>query len=467
MLAYVRLCIRAWDWRLYLYILLFLGLPSVYQLYRVYLIGNEIPDPGSLAIVSQWQFVGLVIEVFQEATVLAIFFFVGSQIRSGVSVQLDRIKSVLTFIFVGSLVFSAGVFLFRDAFITLIGTSDEIQAQTRSFLGISIFSVPFTMLAAATIVLLEALNLRRLVLVMAIANVGLRFALDSFFFGGHSFSLDAEILGVGWSTLLASVAIFVVGFGLLVRTKQIPVSSLATRPSFNDMRQYVRVGIGSGVDSLVRNLAYFFMIIRIVNTIGATEIGGYYIAIQILWSFMLVPVLAFADSAKALVANASGDLQRIRTLWHASMVVTAGIMIIWIAAVPAFRSVAGILTDDPETIEWAAIAFGILFVPYVLFSFNTVMDSVFYGTGKTQYLAYQAVLTNGTVYAIAFLLYVTGVWEVTFEGVMVLFSLGILLDTMLTVLFLLKILYLDQSSGTNAAVHTQARRTETEDLSKG
>jgi Na+-driven multidrug efflux pump len=233
------------------------------------------------------------------------------------------------------------------------------------------------------------------------------------------------------------------------------------------MRQYVRVGIGSGVDSLVRNLAYFFMIIRIVNTIGATEIGGYYIAIQILWSFMLVPVLAFADSAKALVANASGDLQRIRTLWHASMVFTAGIMIIWIAAVPAFRSVAGILTDDPETIEWAAIAFGILFVPYVLFSFNTVMDSVFYGTGKTQYLAYQAVLTNGTVYAIAFLLYVTDVWEVTFEGVMVLFSLGILLDTMLTVLFLLKILYLDQSSGTSATVHTQARSTETEGLSKG
>lgn len=57
--------LKTWDWRLFLFILLFLGLPNVYQLYRVYLVGNEIPDAGSLAIVSQWQFVGLVVEVFQ------------------------------------------------------------------------------------------------------------------------------------------------------------------------------------------------------------------------------------------------------------------------------------------------------------------------------------------------------------------------------------------------------------------
>ena len=189
--------LKAWDWRLFVFILLFLGLPNVYQLYRVYLIGNELPDPGSLAIVSQWQFVGLVIEVFQEATVLAIFFFLGSQIRSGTSVQLDRAKSVLTFIFVASLVFSVGVFLFRDAFISLIGTSADIEEQTRAFLGISIFSVPFTLLTAAVIVLFESLGLRSLVFVMAIVNVALRFSLDSLFFGVMGF--PSKRMWWGWA----------------------------------------------------------------------------------------------------------------------------------------------------------------------------------------------------------------------------------------------------------------------------
>lgn len=443
---YIRSCLKIWDWRLFIFILLFLGLPSIYQLYRVYLVGNEIPDVGGLAILSQWQFVGLVVEVFQEATVLAIFFFLGSQIRSGSSVRVDRTKSVFSFIFLVSLAFSVGVFLFRDTFITLIGTSEEIQEQTRIFLGISVFSIPFTILAAAIVVMFESLGLRRLVFAMAIVNVALRFALDSLFFGGHGFSLNAGVVGVGWSTLLASMGLFAIGFLLLLFTKEVQLDTLKTPPSFTDMREYLRVGLGSGVDSLVRNVAYSFMIIRIVNAIGSNEIGGYYVAIQILWSFMLVPILAFADSAKALVANSASDIPRVRNLWRASMVITAGMMLTWVAIVPVFPATAALLSDDTEVVKWAVTAFGILFVPYVLFSFNTVMDSVFYGIGQTKYMAYQSILTNGSIYLGGFLLYMSGLWEPTFEGVMLLFALGILVDSFLTVYFLVKALYMDQPS---------------------
>ena len=439
----VKYLLRQWDWRLLLVIFLFLGLPNLYQIYRVRLIGNELPDSGSLAIVSQWQFVGLVVEVFQEATVLAIFFFLGSQILSATAVQLDRAKSALAFIFVASLVFSLGVFLFRDTFITLIGTSQEIQAQTKAFLGISIFSIPFTLLSAAIIVLFESLGLRRLVFAMAVLNVALRFVLDSLFFGGYAFSLGADVIWVGWSSLLSSAGLLVIGLLLLARAKRMPPGYLTTLPSFAGMREYLRVGLGSGADSLIRNAAYFFMIIRIVNTIGSEEIGGYYVAVQILWSFMLVPVLALADSAKALVANVSDDIQRVRTLWYASMLITAGMMLVWIALTPLFPSFAGALSSDEETVSWAVTAFAILFVPYVLLSFNVVSDSVFYGVGKTKYLAYQSLLTNGSVYLAAFVLYVSGIWEVSFEGVMALFAIGIVVDSILTLSFLIKVLYLE------------------------
>lgn len=446
MLAELKSHLRQWDWRLFAFILLFIGLPNIYQLYRVRLIGNELPDTGALAIVSQWQFVGLAVEVFQEASVLAIFFFLGSQIRNGTAIQLDRAKSVFALILGVALAFSIGIFLFRDAFITLIGTSPDIQAQTRTFLGISIFSVPFSLMSAAIIVLFEALRLRTLVFVMAIVNVVLRFVLDSLFFGGYAFSLEGSTANVGWSTLLASVGVFTIGLLLLVRVKDISPRSLLTLPTFSDMREYFRVGLGSGLDSLIRNIAYSFMIVRIVNTIGSTEIGGYYLAMQILWSFMLVPILALADSAKAMVANASNDIQRVKMLWRSSMLITAGMMLVWIAIVPVLPSFARFLSNDPESVSWATTTLVILFVPYVLFAFNAMTDSVFYGIGKTQYLAYQAFLTNGTVYLVAFLLHITGAWHVTFEGVMLLFSLGILVDSVLTLYFLVKILYSDQSS---------------------
>ena len=57
------------------------------------------------------------------------------------------------------------------------------------------------------------------------------------------------------------------------------------------MSQYLRVGQRGGQSGKERRLLFH------ANTIGAAEIGGYYLAIQILWGFMLVPV-----SAKALVA---------------------------------------------------------------------------------------------------------------------------------------------------------------------
>jgi len=438
----VRPYLAAWNWRLYLYILLFLGLPNVYQLYRTGIIGTTLPDPGSLAIVSQWQFVGLVIEVFQEATVLAIFFFVGSQIRGGAAVQVDRAKTVLLFILAASLAYSVGVFAFTDAFIDAIGTPEEIRDQTRQYLEISVFSLPFTVLSAAVVVLFESLGMRRLVLVMAFANVGLLFGMDMLFFGDDDLSLRADVLGVAWSTLLASLLLFLLGLALLFRVKGVKPKSLLAPPSFAGFRTYLRVGMWSGADSAIRNAAYFVMIIGIINSIGVGEIGGYYVFIQVMWGFLLVPVLAFAESAKALVANASGSVRDVRRLWLASMLITSLILAaVWLPVLSFFGDIAGSLTTDAETLRLALVAFGILIFPYVLFSFNTVTDSVFYGIGRTRYMAIQSAATNGTVYLGAFALYASGSWIPTFEGVMWLFFYGIVVDTGLTLLFLRRALY--------------------------
>ena len=443
MLQSLTYYVRQWDYRLFAAILLFLSLPNLYNLYRVSLIGNEIPDTGSLAIVAQWQFVGLIVEVFQEATVLAVFFFLGSQVRSGSAVQLDRAKSVVSFIFGASFLFAVVVFLFRGAFVELIDTPDEIRTQTSAFLAINVFSIPFTLLSAAIVVLFQALGMRRVVFALAILNVLLLFILDSLLFGGHSFSLNAGVVGVGWSTLLSSAILFVVGVGLLLGSHRMPTGYLTTLPTFADMRQYLRVGFGSGVDSAIRNAAYFIMIIRLVNTIGTTEISGYYVAIQILWSFMLVPILAFADSSKALVAQESTDPERVRVIWRSSMLITGAMMLVWIALTPWLSTFANALSDDTDIVQAALTAFAILFVPYILFCFNTVTDAVFYGLGKTQYMAYQSILTNGTVYVIAFILYVTDIWDVTYTGIMVLFALGILVDSALTLWFLWRVLSAD------------------------
>ena len=86
-------------------------------------------------------------------------------------------------------------------------------------------------------------------------------------------------------------------------------------------------------------------------------------------------------------------------------------------------------------------AMKILIIPYILLALNMVTDSIFYGVGKTQYQAYQAIITNGTVYVMAFITYLTDLWTPTFISIMILFGIGIIVDSILTVYYAFKVLY--------------------------
>ena len=116
-------------------------------------------------------------------------------------------------------------------------------------------------------------------------------------------------------------------------------------------------------------------------------------------------------------------------------------MVLWLIFLPFWGTVAGILNSNSEIVNLSAKAMTLLIIPYILLALNLVTDSIFYGVGKTRYMAYQAILTNGTVYVIAFMAYLTGAWTPTFTSIMVLFGIGILVDSILTVYYAFRVLY--------------------------
>ena len=87
---------QIWDWTLFLFILLYLILPTVYRSYSIFLIGNKLPTTNGLAIVSQWQFIQVFLEILQEAFVLPMFFFIGSKIKNSKIEIAQRIKTSLS-----------------------------------------------------------------------------------------------------------------------------------------------------------------------------------------------------------------------------------------------------------------------------------------------------------------------------------------------------------------------------------
>ena len=116
-------------------------------------------------------------------------------------------------------------------------------------------------------------------------------------------------------------------------------------------------------------------------------------------------------------------------------------MLIWLVLLPFWGDFAGFLNSNNDIVDYSEKAMVILIVPYVLLALNLVTDSIFYGVGKTQYQAYQAIITNGSVYVIAFLLYLTDFWSPSFTSTLILFGIGILVDSLLTVYYAFRVLF--------------------------
>jgi hypothetical protein len=53
-------------------------------------------------------------------------------------------------------------------------------------------------------------------------------------------------------------------------------------------------------------------------------------------------------------------------------------------------------------------------------------------------MAYQAIITNGTVYVVAFILYLADVWTPTFITIMILF--GIVIESILIIYYAFRVL---------------------------
>jgi Na+-driven multidrug efflux pump len=430
---------RGWDWALYGLIFLYMALPHFYRSYTVFLIGNAIPDTNALATVAQWGFVELILEVVQETFVLAIFFFVGRAVVAGGHLGRSMRTSV-SIIFWVSLGFAVTLSASSGLFVQVVGTPEAIQETTVSFLRVKSAAIPITLLTVALVIMVATVNRKRLIFAMALLNILYRFISDSLFFGGYAFSLDLGAMGVAWANVASSLALLVTMLYMLKGSLLEGATSWKDFFAFHEWRLYLGISTGSGIDSLVRNLAYFFMIVRLLNLLGEDSIGGYYLAMHILWSFLLVPILALSETTKVLVAIHSFDLRRVRRLWYSSILIASTIVGVWVLLLPLWRSFATFLNPNESLVDYSIRTVSILFAPYMLLALNLVTDSVFYGIGRTRYMAYQSILTNGTIYLAAFLAYLTGAWIPTFGSILVVFTLGILVDSALTALFVLRVL---------------------------
>jgi Na+-driven multidrug efflux pump len=196
-----------------------------------------------------------------------------------------------------------------------------------------------------------------------------------------------------------------------------------TKMNFGWMRKFVKVGSISGLESFARNLAYMLMISRMVNMVG--EQGTYWVANNFIWGWLLLPITQLGELIKQETALKPRK-DRKATLTYFCL--TGGICIVWLLALPLYQPFMRIILGYEDTAKLFQLVL-ILLPFYILYAFQNIFDSVFYGAGKTNYMLFESVVTNTVFYGIAFATYLFGFWTPSLFGIALLFGLGNAFDT--------------------------------------
>ena len=240
------------------------------------------------------------------------------------------------------------------------------------------------------------------------------------------------INGVALSTILVEVAIF--GFLIYHLFKKMKIQFLIQsiwRVSV-EWKILGNISLGIVIESTIKNLSYLTMVVGLLNTLGVKETGGYYLAMHLFWSFLLFPIIALSDTLKVLIANHSNDLKKVKSLLKFAVGLGIVFLFTWPVLIPILEPVLNFLNKDTAIVEYAKTALLILWIPYTLMAINFIIDSLFYGLGKTKFLAIQSIITNLSVYLTGFLLYKNEIWVPTFHTILLLFTLGIAVDSLIT-----------------------------------
>lgn len=422
---------KTFNWKLWLVLAVTTLIPALYKTLRIYFLGN-MPGDWGVNIASQLSWVNLLYEIIQEAFILPLFFLLGKSLGSKEELE-NKTRT--------GLLISGGAYLLLSVIIictarplcqfmasdplTLDATVDYIRLETiASTIGI---------LSKFITVLLVTMNKRKYMYILLGIQTALSIILDTFFISTLPFSLNMGVNGIALSNIIVSLVMVVVAF-IFLKKENITIFK-REKLDFHWLKEYGKVGLFSGLESFVRNIAFMLMISRLVNIIS--EQGTYWVANNFIWTWLLLPATALYDVIKKETAE---NKENIKTKTLGYVLVSTLFSIIWFAIIPAWKPFIQYVLNDSEvdTIVYVVLIQSGFYIGYI---FNCICDGTIYGRGKTQYMLIESICTNCIYYVLMFILWKTGVFVPTLTSISLMFGIGMAVDLIPTFgcyLYLLK-----------------------------
>lgn len=403
--------------------LLVMGLvPTIYTTLRVFWLGNLTGD-WSYSIAGQLSWVNLIYEVINEAIILPLFYFVGKVLDDKKELT-NRMKTGLLITLGIYILLSIVIMTCTNPLLRLMATDPSIIEASATYIRIEAIANVFGILSQFALVGLVTLGKDKYVYILTGVKLVLCVVLDLFLVSSLSCSANLGVNGIGITNIIVNALIFGTTLFLLAKNEVNVFNK--EKMDFKWAKEFAKVGGISGAESFVRNLAYMVMIARMVNVVN--EQGTYWVANNFIWGWLLLPITQLGELIKQETST-NKDAAKNNTLGY--FAITGIAIVVWCIFIPLYKPFMQYVlnySDIEKLFELVMVLFGF----YVLYAIQNVFDATFYGLGKTHYMLFESIVTNSIYYGIAFILYVTGVWEPSLIGIALLFGIGNAFDTVVS-----------------------------------
>lgn len=423
--------IKSFDWRLWIVLSATLLIPALYQTVRIFFLG-DMPADWGVNIASQLAWINLIYEVIQEAFILPLFFLLGQAISNKSELE-NRTRTGIIVTGGSYLLLSIIIVAFARPLCQFMASDPNTLDATVEYIRLESIASSISIIAKFITVLFVTLKKDKYMYIILVVQTILSVILDTFLISELPFSAKLGVNGIAIANIITSIVL--VGFAIAMLYREDIQLFRKKRLEFAWLKNYGKIGLWSGLESLIRNVAFMLMISRLVNVIA--EQGNYWVANNFIWTWLLLPATALYDVIKK---ESAADKNNIRTKTLGYLVLTTIFSIAWLLSIPLWRPFLQYVMNAEAyvTIEYIVL---IQSAFYIIYMYNCIFDGTIYGRGKTFYMFIQSVLVNCVYYLIMFILWITGIFIPNLFSISMMFGIGMAIDLIPTIgcyLYLLK-----------------------------
>ena len=415
------------DYKLFTALLIMALLPLIYSTTRIYFLG-DLPADWGVNIASQLSWVGLFYEIIQEAIILPLFYFIGGVLDNPKELS-NRVKTGLITTFLIYTLASITIIIFARPLVEYMAQSKELVDATVNYIRLETVAYIFITLVKFSIIVLITLKQEKSIYFVLFIQMIISILLDMLFISKLSFSLDLGVNGIAYTNIISNMVLLILMLGIFMK-KRIFIKN--EKLTFSWLKSFIKIGGISGLESLVRNLAFMIMIIKMINMVG--EQGVFWLANSFIWGWLLLPVLQLGELIKRDCGVEEEKAVEDKTFSYG--ILTTIIVIIWIVTIPLWKGFIRVIynSGDYEKIYYICL---ISVVFYIIFAYNNILDSIFYGLGRTDYMLYQSLIINIFYYGGLYILYKNHLFIPSLTKIALMFGIGMALDSIVTLIIFL------------------------------